>query len=65
MMSSPVDWPVQAFAAWSWVVNLRLPGHDVTIVAIGSSQTSFEGMQIVGPVSASGIDALAKSMMQY
>lgn len=40
--------------------QLALAGHDVTIVGIESSETSFEGVRIVGPVSVSGIDALAK-----
>jgi glycosyltransferase involved in cell wall biosynthesis len=40
--------------------QLALAGHDVTIVGIDSSETSFEGGRIVGPASVSGIDALAK-----
>jgi hypothetical protein len=40
--------------------QLALAGHDVTIVGIEPSATRFEGVRIVGPVTASGIEALAK-----
>jgi Glycosyl transferases group 1 len=39
--------------------QLAIAGHDVTIVGIESSETTFAGVRLVGPVSASGIDALA------